>query len=31
MIAHNLLIFVLFLRCYVRKTWNPLEVPYINQ
>ena len=31
MIAHNLLIFVLFLRCYERKTWNPLDVPYIKQ
>ena len=25
MIAHNLLLFVLFLRCYVRGSWNPLE------
>ena len=25
MIAHNLLIFVLFLRTYLRKKWNPLE------
>ncbi len=25
MIAHNLLLFVLFLRCYVRGTWNPLN------
>ena len=25
MIAHNLLLFVLFLICYVRKTWNPLK------
>ena len=24
MIAHNLLLFVLFLLCYARKTWNPL-------
>lgn len=24
MILHNLLLFVLFLRCYLRKTWNPL-------
>ncbi len=27
MIAHNLLIFVLFLRCYVKRNWNPLEAP----
>ena len=25
MIAHNLLLFVLFLLDYLRKTWNPLE------
>ncbi len=25
MIAHNLLLFVLFLWCYVRKSWNPLS------
>ena len=25
MIAHNLLLFVLFLRCYVRGSWNPLR------
>ena len=25
MIAHNLLLFVLFLVCYVRGTWNPLH------
>lgn len=25
MIAHNLLLFVLFLYCYVSKKWNPLE------
>ena len=25
MIAHNLLLFVLFLRCYIRGSWNPLE------
>jgi len=25
MIAHNLLLFVLFLYCYVTKKWNPLE------
>lgn len=25
MIAHNLLLFVLFLICYVRGVWNPLE------
>ena len=25
MIAHNLLLFVLFLMDYLRKTWNPLE------
>ena len=25
MIAHNLLLFVLFLWCYVRGTWNPLH------
>ena len=25
MIAHNLLLFVLFLRCYIRGGWNPLE------
>ncbi len=27
MIAHNLLIFVLFLRCYVKRNWNPLVSP----
>lgn len=26
MIAHNLLIFALFMRCYLRGTWNPLHV-----
>ncbi|MCM1126912.1 MAG: MATE family efflux transporter [Lachnospiraceae bacterium] len=26
MIAHNLLLFVLFLICYVRGVWNPLDV-----
>lgn len=26
MILHNLLLFVLFLICYVRKSWNPLAV-----
>lgn len=25
MIAHNLLLFILFLRCYVRGAWNPLN------
>ena len=25
MIAHNLLLFILFLRCYVRGMWNPLN------
>ncbi len=25
MIAHNLLIFVLFMICYIRRKWNPLE------
>lgn len=25
MIAHNLLLFVLFLGCYIRRSWNPLE------
>lgn len=25
MIAHNLLLFILFLVCYVRGSWNPLE------
>jgi len=25
MIAHNLLLFVLFLICYVKKSWNPLK------
>ena len=25
MIAHNLLLFVLFLICYLRGVWNPLE------
>ena len=25
MIAHNMLLFVLYMRCYVRKCWNPLE------
>lgn len=25
MISHNLLLFVLFLICYVRETWNPLH------
>ncbi len=28
MIAHNLLLFVLFLICYVRGTWNPMEGNY---
>lgn len=26
MIAHNLLIFVLYCICYIRKQWNPLEL-----
>lgn len=26
MIAHNMLLFVLFLRCYLRGRWNPLEL-----
>ena len=26
MIAHNMLLFVLFFYCYVRKKWNPLEL-----
>ena len=26
MIAHNLLLFVLFLITYIRGTWNPLQV-----
>jgi putative MATE family efflux protein len=26
MIAHNLLLFVLFLCCYLRRDWNPLEL-----
>ncbi len=26
MIAHNLLLFVLFMICYMRGTWNPLQV-----
>lgn len=26
MILHNLLLFVLFLICYIRKSWNPLAV-----
>lgn len=25
MIAHNLLLFVLFMICYVTSNWNPLE------
>ena len=25
MIAHNLLLFVLFLICYIRGVWNPLQ------
>ena len=25
MIAHNMLLFLLFFRCYIRKKWNPLE------
>lgn len=25
MIAHNLLLFVLFMICYLRGRWNPLE------
>jgi len=25
MIAHNLLLFVLYLICYIRGTWNPLR------
>ena len=28
MIAHNLLLFVLFLMCFVRGRWNPLEKEY---
>ena len=28
MIAHNLLLFVLFLVCYLRGRWNPLEAEY---
>ena len=29
MIAHNLLLFFLFLRSYLRRDWNPLYVkPY---
>ncbi len=28
MIAHNLLLFVLFLICYLRGRWNPLEKEY---
>lgn len=27
MIAHNLLLFALFIGCYFRKTWNPMEKP----
>ena len=30
MILHNLLIFVLFLICYLRKRWNPLVREYSN-
>lgn len=30
MIAHNLLLFVLFLICYVRGTWNPLQAQDIH-
>ena len=26
MIAHNMLLFVLFLICYLRGRWNPLEL-----
>lgn len=29
MIAHNLLLFVLFLRCYIRDKWNPLATKNI--
>lgn len=29
MIAHNLLLFVLFLICYVKGVWNPLENRYV--
>ncbi len=29
MIAHNLLLFVLFLVCYVKGVWNPLENRYV--
>ncbi len=25
MIAHNMFIFVMFLRCFIKKKWNPLE------
>ena len=31
MIAHNLLLFVLFLYCYSSKKWNPLEVAAIKR
>ena len=27
MIAHNMLIFVLYMRCYIKRNWNPLEAP----
>ena len=33
MIAHNMLLFVLFMYCYVSRKWNPLErnaVPQIS-
>ena len=25
MITHNLFLFVMFLGCYVKKSWNPME------
>ena len=24
MIAHNMLLFILFMRCYIQGTWNPM-------
>ena len=27
MIAHNMLLFVLYVRCHVKKLWNPLLHP----
>ena len=31
MIAHNMLLFVLFMGCYIRGSWNPLTDPKLNR